>query len=930
MKRRTLVVFIFVFTSEFLFSQTRGDTLSFSKMKNEKDIYFNKILKSKGKKALDGESSEYTEYQKWLAFWRPRIAPDGNYKTYAQSIYNYYNKKNKSNMAATAASSVSDWYELGPYKKPNHGIAGIGGGNSELGVGIIKHLVINRQNPNKLLAWSLAGGLFFSNNKGLNWTNAGSDLWPRSGCSSADFSPVDENTWYGCSNLGGNYSNNIIGNGGVYRTTDGGLNWVQIADATDFYLVGYWTTIKKILVNPQNANIGYVATNNGFYITTNLTAANPLWTLWRSDNIVDLEYSNINGGTVIISRNISNFWVIETYNGSSWSMLPPLPSNGNTTDQLIIETSDAAPNFIYLLQKTTTIYNNNIVEGPGYIYTYDLLSNNSWQFKSSQSSSRIYNETFGVSNFNPSIVYLGSELMLSKSVDGGVTFTDHPSLLSATNQFHDDVESIVTPPATCLSCSNEVYITTHGGVSFSSDNTNTILTRSDGLGIAKGFISGSATNPEKIAMGIDHDGTVISSGVFGNSWIPSWETVLGGDGNRPIIDYSDPKYVWTMHQQWQPYLSTTGGSTNSYTSTLFSLAYPCPTNCPNDFYYLFSQNQTNPEIIYSKENDNANGKQYENIYRISNRGVAPGIKEKISDFNNIIMNNPANHWPGGCSLSYWLFDPVLPTSNGNIAYTTLSTNGKPDCNNSGQFWYAKIFKNNKMLDLNPTVVTNSWVELPLPLGRTSCYGVFTDNINPHVLYIGYNAYPWTYTELYKSDYTNPSSPTFINIAGTPNNGGLPRVPIISVVTEKGSNGGIYVATDVGVFYSNNSMLDFSPSNNSQWVKLGVNLPNIPINNIEINYAANKVRASTSGRGLWEHDLYCPSIPSYSFNNHVSANNFFEVTTSITSAANVPSANNITYRGGTYIELNPGFNAVPTSNNYFNAFIHPCSSPGNSF
>ena len=81
--------------------------------------------------------------------------------------------------------------------------------------------------------------------------------------------------------------------------------------------------------------------------------------------------------------------------------------------------------------------------------------------------------------------------------------------------------------------------------------------------------------------------------------------------------------------------------------------------------------------------------------------------------------------------------------------------------------------------------------------------------------------------------------------------GLSKYKIVSIVHQKGSNGGVYVGTQYGVYYRDNSL--------SSWVSYGFNLPGEGINFLKINYYSQKIRAATI-RGIWENDLYQPSKP----------------------------------------------------------------------
>lgn len=79
---------------------------------------------------------------------------------------------------------------------------------------------------------------------------------------------------------------------------------------------------------------------------------------------------------------------------------------------------------------------------------------------------------------------------------------------------------------------------------------------------------------------------------------------------------------------------------------------------------------------------------------------------------------------------------------------------------------------------------------------------------------------------------------------------LPNLPANAIVFQEGSNGGLYVGMDVGIYYTDSTL--------SNWQPYDQNLPNVIVNELEIHYGAGKLRAATYGRGLWESDLYTPS------------------------------------------------------------------------
>lgn len=84
-----------------------------------------------------------------------------------------------------------------------------------------------------------------------------------------------------------------------------------------------------------------------------------------------------------------------------------------------------------------------------------------------------------------------------------------------------------------------------------------------------------------------------------------------------------------------------------------------------------------------------------------------------------------------------------------------------------------------------------------------------------------------------------------------------NIPVHTVVIDHTSNPNIYIGTEVGVYYMT--------LNGNSWTLYSTGLPNVTIEELEINYGANTLKAATWGRGLWEYDLVgresYPSIES---------------------------------------------------------------------
>jgi hypothetical protein len=84
--------------------------------------------------------------------------------------------------------------------------------------------------------------------------------------------------------------------------------------------------------------------------------------------------------------------------------------------------------------------------------------------------------------------------------------------------------------------------------------------------------------------------------------------------------------------------------------------------------------------------------------------------------------------------------------------------------------------------------------------------------------------------------------TWQNISGT-----LPNIPFDCIVYQAGSQNGIYVGADIGVYYNDDVL--------NAWAPFNAGLPNAQITQLKIQYVIGKLRASVYGRGVWESDLF---------------------------------------------------------------------------
>ena len=99
--------------------------------------------------------------------------------------------------------------------------------------------------------------------------------------------------------------------------------------------------------------------------------------------------------------------------------------------------------------------------------------------------------------------------------------------------------------------------------------------------------------------------------------------------------------------------------------------------------------------------------------------------------------------------------------------------------------------------------------------------------------------------------TNASAKVFISR----NNGStwtayrlnLPDISALSIVWVDNDYNGLYLGTNFGIYYTDDRF--------DEWILFNNQLPNVQVNELEINYLENKIYAGTYGRGLWVSNLF---------------------------------------------------------------------------
>ncbi len=212
-----------------------------------------------------------------------------------------------------------------------------------------------------------------------------------------------------------------------------------------------------------------------------------------------------------------------------------------------------------------------------------------------------------------------------------------------------------------------------------------------------------------------------------------------------------------------------------------------------------------------------------------------------------------------------IIEMAIAPSNNQIIYCLKTGSGGVSKSTNGGTSFTSVSTG------LPTSVAPTWVAV--------------SNTDPNVVFVTYSGYSAT-AKVYKS--TNGGT-SWTNIST-----GLPNVPVNCVVYQNGAAGGdgIYVGTDIGVYYRDNST--------NGWIDFSQGLPNCEVSDLEIYYATGRLRAATFGRGTWDSDLYSsvPSAPVASFtadNVNICVGQNVQFTSTSTGQ---PTSYSWTFQGGT--------------------------------
>lgn len=156
-------------------------------------------------------------------------------------------------------------------------------------------------------------------------------------------------------------------------------------------------------------------------------------------------------------------------------------------------------------------------------------------------------------------------------------------------------------------------------------------------------------------------------------------------------------------------------------------------------------------------------------------------------------------------------------------------------------------------------------------------------------------------------YSSDSGASWTNLSGD-----LPNIPVNAIQVDASNNA--YIGTDIGVFYR---------AVGGEWVPFWHLLPIVPVTDLEIYEEEGFIRAATFGRGVWQSDLHSACVTSTAIISSLSGNRYYQASNSISYRGAVFGGQNtnITFKSGGSVLISA--NSIISAGTRVRAHIAPC-------
>ena len=632
-----------------------------------------------------------------------------------------------------AGLSQANWVWLGP--------GNIGGR--------LRSILIHPTTPATMYVGSVCGGVWKTLNGGTSWFPCNDFMGNLAiGCLVMD--ATNPEVIYAGTGEGFGNSDALRG-AGIFKTTNGGTNWTQLADTAN----SSFNYVNRLTISPADPLTLLAVTGSGIWRCTN---GGTNWNqTYTSGMLLYVAFNPTDGSKCVASGTGTALY--STDGGLTWTAATGLATGGRVE----LAYAPNTPSIVYASQYSNSgeVY---VSYDEGVSYTLVNTGNN---YLGSQGW---YDNAIWVDPTDPNTLIVGG-IDLWRSSDGGATLTRISQWSSAPTSAHADQHCILHHPGYDGVVNRTVYFANDGGIYQAEDIAAVSLVTgwtelNHNLGVTEFYgAAGNATSGTVIG-GTQDNGTLRYTPTAGPL---GWTAMYGGDGGFCAADPTDTNYFYGEYVYLQIHRSVNGGASSSYITSGLGDAGIANGLDPDDPDAESSANFIAPFIL-DPNNPNTLLAGASNLWRSVNVKAASPTWSSIKPGGSGSFISAIAVAPGNSDVIWVGYNngDVYSTANGTAASPTWTRKdlGSPN------------LPNRKCLRLTVDPVNASRVY--------ACFGGFnSDNV-------------WR---------TSDGGVTWANIGAN-----LPSAPAHSLVVAPFNTNFLYLASEVGVFGSADGGGTWSPAN----------------------------------------------------------------------------------------------------------------------
>jgi uncharacterized repeat protein (TIGR01451 family) len=688
---------------------------------------------------------------------------------------------------ATAATSSTTWAQIGPRPASTIWDASSVGGNS----GRVTALAVDPRNSSVVYLGAANGGVWKTTNGGLKWTPL-TDKQPSLSIGSITLDPTNPNTIY-VGTGEENFNGDGYGGAGILKSTDSGAHWSQIAGPFVFNTNG-GSHIGSLAISPGNNQLILAAVLSfggtipwGGAVMCSADGGST-WTAVLSGIATAVVFDPISPTTAYAALGSAYG---DTYNGvyksgdsgQTWNRISGTGSNVIPTSGLGRIGLALAPSSPSTLYAGIAQPIGSPLSGIVGVFKTTDGGTNWIRVSDPPSCCTWYEGGIAVNPQNAGTVVTGGS-DVSISIDGGNIWNDVSN--GTTLSLHPDQHAFAFSAD-----GGTLYVGNDGGVFSTTQFSRTPPFPWNDLNSILAtlqFYPGMSINPTyaTIALGGTQDnGTEYYLGNL------TWNWTTCGDGGMTAIDAENTNNVYAFCQGDFAFLqkSTTGGTSRSGWSAAQSGII---TTDRALFIPPLTIDPANPLMLYYGtyrvyQTTNGAGSWTPVSADLTGGGELSAIAVARSDNNTVYVGS----------------------SDGHFNVTTNASSG----------------------------TGSTWADRSSGLPNRYITAIAVDLANSQKVYVALSGFDSGH--IFKS--TNGGF-NWVDISSN-----LPNIPADDLVVDPDLPNTLYVATDIGVFRSTNL--------GGSWSTLVSGLPRSPVLSLRMQRASRTLRAATHGRSVW--DIHMP-------------------------------------------------------------------------